>query len=347
MNVLLLEKMGYAVFLLTVAGVYTSLSLLRLKKISANCRSETLFNLFLSLLFLSLALLFFFYAFEWQGWTSSSFFPLLVGGLGLLPALLVIGAKKLFRPPVADPAQISARQFDQLKEQFLSMASHELRTPLSIINGFTEVLMRERVGPLNDEQKRRLRKVLLQGERLNRIVDELLDLSRIRSGKIEVRKEIFDIVPPLKACLEDHQVVCEQKHIELEDQIPGILPDVVGDLERVTQVVVNLLNNAVKYTEPGGKISARAFYEKDKEKVRVEIKDTGIGIDPADQLHIFEEFFRADHRSERKYSGSGLGLAIVKQLVQAQGGQAGLFSEGAGKGSTFFFTLPISKNSKT
>lgn len=346
-SVPLLQKTGYAGCLLSVAGVYVLISLLLLKKIfgRASAGSRNFPNIVLASLFSLLAFLFFSFAFRWD-WTGSSVFPLLFGLVGLLPAVLFVFLGKSSDPHEASRKHPALDHFDQMKEQFLSMASHELRTPISVINGFAEVLVREKIGPLNDEQKRRLRKILTQGQRLNRIVDELLDLSRIRSGKIEVRKEVFDLIPVLKACLEDHQVVCEQQKIELEDNVPDVLPDVVGDLERVTQVVVNLLNNAIKYTEPGGRVSLGAFYDQAESQIRVEVKDTGIGINPVDQTRIFQEFFRANHQYARKYSGSGLGLTIVKQFVEAQGGKVGLFSEGANKGSSFFFTLPVSRDSQ-
>jgi len=181
----------------------------------------------------------------------------------------------------------------ELKDEFLSVASHELRTPLSVINGFGEILVREKLGPLNDEQKRRVRKILMQGQRLNRIIDELLDLSRIRSGKIECRRDVFDLVPVLKACIDDHQIVCEQQKIELKDQIPDVVPDVLGDLERVTQVIVNLLNNAIKYTEPGGEISISVDCDRSQKEVIVNVQDTGIGISEEDLEHLFREFWRS------------------------------------------------------
>lgn len=231
-------------------------------------------------------------------------------------------------------------KFNKLKEDFLSVASHELRTPLSVITGFAEILIREKLGPLNDEQKRRIRKILLQGQRLNRIIDDLLDLSRIRSGKIEIRRDIFDPVAVLKACLDDHLVVCEQQNLQLVDEVPDSLPDVVGDLERFTQVVINLLNNSIKYTEPGGKVTLRAREDKNN-RVRFEIQDNGIGIDAQDLPNVFQEFYRS--QNSKKYAGTGLGLTIVKQLVEAQGGEVGAMSEGIGKGSTFYFTLQVSK----
>ncbi|MCM8776019.1 MAG: HAMP domain-containing histidine kinase, partial [Candidatus Omnitrophica bacterium] len=223
---------------------------------------------------------------------------------------------------------------------------HELRTPLSVINGFAEILVREKLGPLNDEQKRRVRKILLQGQRLNHIIDELLDLSRIRSGKIEVRCDVFDLIPVLKASLDDHHVLCEQQKLELVDSLPDVLPDVIGDLDRVTQVVVNLLNNAIKYTEPGGRIEISARYDRQKDQVRVEVKDTGIGVDPEDQPRLFQEFYRASAKHHKKFTGSGLGLAIVKQLIESQHGEVGVISEGLGMGSCFYFTLPAAKNQK-
>lgn len=239
----------------------------------------------------------------------------------------------------------SSPKFDKLKHEFLTVASHELRTPLSVINGFAEILVREKLGPLNDEQKRRVRKILLQGERLTHIIDELLDLSRIRSGKMELRQDVFDLIPALKACIDDHAVVCEQQGLMLIDHLPDLLPDVVGDLDRVTQVVVNLLNNAIKYTDSGGVVKVTALHEKSKDRVRVDITDNGIGVDAEDQPRVFEEFFRATQKHSKKYTGTGLGLTIVKQLVESQGGEVGVQSDGIGRGSIFYFTLPTAKAS--
>jgi len=240
----------------------------------------------------------------------------------------------------AQKRQDTADEFDKLRDEFLTVASHELRTPLSVISGFAEILVRERLGPLNDEQKRRLRKILMQGQRLNRIIDELLDLSRIRSGKITVLADVFDLVPVLKSCLDDQLVLGEQQNLKIIDEIPDVLPDVKGDLERVTQVIVNLLGNAIKYTQSGGTVVLSACFDKKSKQVRVDIRDTGIGIEPLDKAKVFEEFYRSSHKQVRKFPGSGLGLAIVRQLVTAQGGEVGVESEGVGKGSLFYFTLP-------
>lgn len=265
--------------------------------------------------------------------------------VSVIPVVLYFWmARKSAFLPGPEEKKASEERFDKLKDEFLSVASHELRTPLSVINGFAEILVREKLGPLNDEQKRRVRKILMQGQRLNRIIDELLDLSRIRSGKIECRRDVFDLIPVMKAALDDHQIVCEQQDVKLVDALPDVLPDVVGDLERVTQIVVNLLNNAIKYTEPGGCVTMKAGYDKQSHEVRIEVIDTGIGIDPGDQERVFKEFYRAQHHHARKYAGTGLGLTIVKQLVEAQRGRVAVTSEGLGKGSTFLFTLPAASS---
>lgn len=257
-----------------------------------------------------------------------------------IPAILYMTSRREIFVLGSESAMAAKSRFDKLKDDFLTVASHELRTPMSVINGFAEILVREKLGPLNEEQKRRVRKILMQGQRLHRIIDELLDLSRIRSGKVEVKKEVFDLIPVLKACMDDHQIVCEQQNIQLVDGLPDILPDVIGDLERVTQIVVNMLNNAIKYTPGGGTVKLSAFHDPKSNMVRIVVKDTGIGISVPDQQRVFDEFFRATHDHTKKYSGSGLGLAIVRQLVESQGGKVGVHSDGVGKGSMFYFTLP-------
>ncbi|MDP3920464.1 MAG: HAMP domain-containing sensor histidine kinase [Candidatus Omnitrophota bacterium] len=302
--------------------------------------SRNIFSVSLTVLF---ALLFFgfilqgFFGVTWPQPTFQIAWQVVVG----LPALLFVGLRLAKRFPLDDEEiQAQRNRFDKLKDEFLSVASHELRTPLSIINGFAEILVREKLGTLNDEQKRRVRKILMQGQRLTSIIDSLLDLSRIRSGKIDCRKDVFDLVPVLKSCVDDHRILCEQQQIELIDEVPDIIPDVVADIERITQVVVNLLNNAIKYTEPGGKVTLTASYDKEGQQIYVNVLDSGIGLNEHDREHVFEEFYRAYHRDGKKYVGTGLGLTIVRQLVETQGGKVGVKSEGLGKGSDFFFTIP-------
>lgn len=327
-----------------VAVLYGIIFAVILKKSILPAGMRTMFSISMGMIFLLLTIGFTMAAFFSRPWPSlilESIWLALAGGMAVF--YLVEGVRNQFFFSVEE-MESSKSKFDKLKDEFLTVASHELRTPLSVINGFGEILVREKLGPLNDEQKRRVRKILMQGQRLNRIIDELLDLSRIRSGKIECRRDLFDMIPVLKACIDDHMIVCEQQKLELVDEVPDVLPDVVGDLERTTQIIVNLLNNAIKYTEPGGRITIQASYNEKDHEVKVCIIDTGIGIDMEDQSHVFKEFFRAQQRHGKKYSGSGLGLTIVKQLVETQGGTVGVQSEGLAKGSNFFFTLPTSRN---
>lgn len=308
-----------------------------------NPKSRNFYAVSIVALFFMTAVAFFMQALMTPPWNESGVELAWLIAATFPAAFFLYIAHKLSMLQINLGAAAASPKFDKLKHEFLSVASHELRTPLSVINGFAEILVREKLGPLNDEQKRRIRKILLQGQRLTHIIDELLDLSRIRSGKVDLRRDVFDLIPALKACIDDHNVVCEQQGIKLVDRLPDILPDVIGDLDRVTQVVVNLLNNSIKYTDYGGIVTVSALHDKDKDCVRVEVVDTGIGIDPEDQPRIFEEFFRATQKHAKKYTGTGLGLTIVKQLVESQGGEVGVHSDGSGRGSVFHFTLPTAK----
>jgi len=320
-----------------LAFLYFVVFLLVVYKLILSSGFRSLAAVSMSSVFLTLAVAFCGNAFMASAWTNPWLETAwLVLGFVTGTLILMLGLKRDFFTSLGETGA-SRDRFDKLKEEFLSVASHELRTPLSVINGFAEILVREKLGPLNDEQKRRVRKILMQGQRLNRIIDELLDLSRIRRGKIDCRHDVFDLVPVLKACLDDHQIVCEQQHIELTDNISDVLPDVVGDVERVTQIVVNILNNAIKYTEPGGKVDVSAYADETTKSVVVKVVDSGIGIAAEDMPHLFREFFRAQHRHTKRYTGSGLGLAIVKQLVESSGWKSFGFKRRPWKGKHLLF----------
>jgi signal transduction histidine kinase len=327
---------------LLVALLYFLVFISVVKMMASDQKGPNRIAISIAMTLLLLAAIFIYHAVIMEPW-KQPFLEFVFLAIAYIPGLLFITSRKEIFVIGSENAMAAKARFDKLKDDFLTVASHELRTPMSVINGFAEILVREKLGPLNDEQKRRVRKILMQGQRLHRIIDELLDLSRIRSGRIQVKKEVFDLVPVLKASLDDHQIVCEQQKIELADEIPDVLPDVVGDLERVTHVIVNLLNNAIKYTPAGGTVTLKACHDRAKNAVRIEVYDTGIGISPQEQNRVFDEFYRANQEHTKKYSGSGLGLAIVKQLVESQGGEVGLVSEGIGKGCMFYFTLPVSE----
>jgi signal transduction histidine kinase len=219
------------------------------------------------------------------------------------------------------------------KSDFLANMSHELRTPLNAIIGFSEVLLEQMFGPLNAKQTEYLGDIVTSGRHLLLLINDTLDLSKIEAGKMELELATF----ALPAVLEDGVTMVRERAarhgIECSvDAGPG-LDEVQADERKVKQVVFNLLSNAVKFTPDGGRVEVRARRVGDQAEVAV--ADTGVGIDPADQNRIFQEFQQAGQQD-----GSGLGLALARSLIALHGGNLGVQSE-PGSGSTFTFTLPI------
>jgi signal transduction histidine kinase len=214
--------------------------------------------------------------------------------------------------------------------------SHELRTPLNAISGFSQVLRKELFGEINEKQAEYLDDVLASAKHLLSLIDDVLDLSKVEAGKIELQVEPFS----LPAALERGVVMVREGaasggvRISLSSD-PG-MDTVIGDERRVRQVVFNLLSNAVKFTPTGGTVDVAAA--RFDGEVRVSVSDSGPGIAPEDQARIFEEFQQAAAGKEQR-EGTGLGLALSKHLVELHGGRIWVESE-PGKGSRFVFTLP-------
>lgn len=227
------------------------------------------------------------------------------------------------------------READRIKTNFISIASHELRTPLTVLLGFTELLLR-REAP---EEKRRdwLERIHRESKRLSAIVDDLLNVSRIQSGRMIVEQQPLDLPEIAKEAVQS--VAMNERHSVVFD-FPEDLSPVLGDRDKLTQILVNLVDNAVKYSPQGGKITVAARQE--PEKVIVSVSDQGIGIAPEDQEKLFTTFTRIHRPEVEKIRGTGLGLYIVKALVELMGGEIWVESE-LGKGSTFFFSLPLFK----
>jgi signal transduction histidine kinase/CheY-like chemotaxis protein len=219
------------------------------------------------------------------------------------------------------------------KSDFLANMSHELRTPLNAIIGFSEVLREQMFGPLNAKQAEYLGDIVTSGRHLLLLINDTLDLSKIEAGKMELELAIF----ALPAVLEDGVTMVRERaarhDIECRVDAGPDLEDVEADERKVKQVVFNLLSNAVKFTFDRGRVEVRARRVGDRAEVAV--ADTGVGIDPADQDRIFQEFQQAGHQE-----GSGLGLALARSLVALHGGSLWVESE-PGSGSTFIFTLPV------
>jgi len=231
---------------------------------------------------------------------------------------------------------------DRRISDFVATVSHELRTPLTSIIGYSDLLLEGEAGDLSDTAKHYLETVVSCGERLMAIVDDLLDISRLEAGQVQIVPTANPLAPIVQsiATAASPQLAAKQQTLTIE--LPDDLPPVMIDRERVGQILTNLLSNAHKYTPVGGAI--RITVQHDAAAIRVSVIDTGIGLSAADLSHLFSKFFRVDKRASRQAGGTGLGLAITRALVELQGGTIDVESE-LGAGSTFSFTLPIAVDS--
>jgi len=227
------------------------------------------------------------------------------------------------------------KELERLKSDFISTVSHELRTPLTSIKGYVDLVLAGDVGPLTPEQKEFLTIVSQNTTRLTELINDLLEIERLESGKIEFEFAELDLAEVLENVARSLQVNVEQKGLEFLTEIPSGLK-VRGDRERLAQVFLNLLSNAIKYT-PAGTVELRAHQEDDA--IVVEVRDTGIGLSESDLQKLFQKFFRSDNPYVRKAGGTGLGLSIAKAIVERHGGTITVTSQ-LGQGSTFTVRLP-------
>lgn len=231
------------------------------------------------------------------------------------------------------------RRFDELKNDLVATVAHEFRTPLTSLRMAIHLCIEEAAGPINDKQADLLHAAREDCERLQTIVDELLDLARIQSGRVELELRPVGCEGLLEAALEQQRAAAEEAGLHLRLEVPLDLPEVQADRERVLLVLSNLLQNAVRHTPRGGEITARAQAE--GARVRFEVSDTGEGIAPEHQGRIFDRFFRVPGA---RSGGAGLGLALSREIVGAHGGEIGVRSQ-PGSGATFWFTLPAAQPS--
>lgn len=229
-------------------------------------------------------------------------------------------------------------EVERIKNEFISTVSHELRTPMTSIKGYTDLLFLGMAGGLSDAQRSFLQIIKSNADRLTALVNDILDISRIETGRIRLTIESLDLGKIIGQVVRVFQEQYREKGVELEWQEPTDLPQVRGDADRVTQILNNLLANAWQYTPSGGRVSVR-LYERDG-FLQVDVTDTGIGISAEDLPRIFDRFYRADHPVVQEVGGTGLGLAIVKMFVEMLGGEIWAESE-LGVGSVFSFTLPL------
>ncbi|WP_448593340.1 response regulator [Thermoflexus hugenholtzii] len=228
------------------------------------------------------------------------------------------------------------RELDRLKTQFIANMSHELRTPLNSIIGFSRVILKGIDGPLTEAQRQDLTAIYNAGQHLLGLINDILDLSKIEAGRMELQFAEVDMREIIRGVMSTAVGLTRDKPIELHQEVPEDLPPVWADAQRARQVLLNLVSNAAKFTDQGF-IAVRAWA--DESFVTIAVQDTGIGIPKEKQEEIFQEFTQVESGTTRRYGGTGLGLAISRRLVELMGGRIWVESE-VGKGSTFFFTLP-------
>ena len=235
-----------------------------------------------------------------------------------------------------------AEEANQLKSRFLSTVSHELRTPLNLIVGLSDLLLKESDEsglPLPDRYRVDVERIHASGQHLGWLIGDVLDLASSEAGQLRLTNDVIDLSETLRTVIVIGQQLAEDKGLAWHVTLPEAGPWVYGDRTRLRQVALNLVANAVKFTQRG---AVRLTVDAQPEAVTVSINDTGLGISPAEQALIFDEFRRSERSLSRGYGGLGLGLAICKRLIELHGGSIGVTSSGEeGTGSTFFFTLPI------
>ena len=251
------------------------------------------------------------------------------------------------------------KEVDRLKSNFLATMSHELRTPLTSIIGYSEMLAEGIAGPLGAEQEEYVRTINAKGEQLLRLIMGLLDLSKLESGTMSLRQAPAQIAPILKEVISTLAPVARKKEVDLQLDCAEIACELAADAERLRQVFINLVDNAVKFTPKGGKVTVSARMtegaagsdDDDDEsagmallaplrtQIEVRVADTGIGIPQAERSKVFDAFYQVDSSSTREYGGTGLGLSIVKRIVDAHGGEVRVEGNEP-KGAAFVVVLP-------
>ncbi|MBX3469348.1 MAG: PAS domain-containing protein [Planctomycetes bacterium] len=234
--------------------------------------------------------------------------------------------------------KLALEQASRLKSQFLANMSHELRTPLNAILGYTHLLLQGVSGPLAPRQQDKLQRVDSNARHLLSIINDLLDIARIEAGKMPVHAELFSAGDLVDEVLAEMEPVIARTRLKVTAEVPRGLPRVRSDRQKIKQVLMNLLSNALKFT-PEGFVRVRADHDPDADEVGVSVSDTGIGISPDQQLTIFEDFHQADDSFTRQYGGTGLGLSICRRLANTLGGRISLVSS-PGVGSTFTLHVP-------
>ena len=228
----------------------------------------------------------------------------------------------------------------RMKMEFLTIMTHQIRTPFTNLRWVVDLLVTDKVGSFDKKQKEYLEILRENSERLEELINKIVTVSKIEQGEFPMKKKKFSLEKLVAKAVKESKVYAAASNIEVETDISKEIPELLADQEQITEVIENLLNNAIKYSKKKGKVKILATMK--EKKVYVEIKDTGLGIPEEDQKYIFRKFFRSKNAIKHQTQGSGLGLFIIKSIIKAHKGKVG-FSSQMGKGTTFWFTLPIKK----
>ena len=241
---------------------------------------------------------------------------------------------------VIEEQNVQLQKLDKIKSNFLNITSHELRTPMSAIKGYIQMILKGNLGIINDEQKHSLEIILRNSNRLDRLIQDILDISRLESGTMKFVTNKIDVIKMVKEVAETMQASADLKRIKIKAEMGIDVPELTIDKDRISQVFINLLNNAIKFSPDGSMIHIKA--RKEKEDVLFEVQDYGRGIPEEHHKKIFQTFYQVDSVADTKFGGVGLGLAICYGIIIAHGGRIWVESTGKlGEGSTFRFTLPV------
>jgi len=245
------------------------------------------------------------------------------------------------RQALLQSLEMSRKQQLEFKNQFLSHVSHELRTPLTCIHQFVTILLDGLAGEVSEEQREHLRTILRSTNQLGAMVRDLLEATRAESGKIRLDTRCISIAEPLRAAGAMMQAAARDKRINLDVAAEPGIPFALGDTDRILEILINLIDNAIKFTPVDGSVTVRASrVRSDPDFVCISVSDTGPGVTPESRHLIFERLYQSPHSVEGGRKGLGLGLFITKELVTLQGGKIWVASE-PGSGATFSFTLPL------
>jgi signal transduction histidine kinase len=237
-----------------------------------------------------------------------------------------------------DVEKRSAQEANRMKSEFLANMSHELRTPLNAIIGFAKLMAHGKVGPVSPQHQEFLGDILKSSNHLLQLINDVLDLAKVEAGKMEFHPESIDLPQLVGEVRDILRAVAAGKQIQIATEIDPACRELTLDPAKLKQVLYNYLSNALKFTHEHGHVVIRIRAE-DVDHVRIEVEDSGIGIQPADLKMLFTEFRQLDASAAKRYQGTGLGLALTKRIVEAQGGRVGVISA-PGQGSAFFAVLP-------